>query len=197
MKPGSPSTRPPWWALVSASAAPVLLIGGWTIAAGRQPDFNSVHDTISALAAHGAHDRWLMTSALAGLGVCHVITAAGLREARTPGRLLQALGGVATVLVAAFPLPAEGGSSAHAAAAGTAFVALAAWPALAWRRDADAVLLRPKPAMTAAGGLLALVAAFGASLSTDAVGLTERVAAGAQALWPLAVVVSAWRARRR
>ena len=47
---------------VSSAAAPVLLIGGWTVAAGRQRGgFDPVVETISALAAHGADDRWLMT----------------------------------------------------------------------------------------------------------------------------------------
>ena len=41
----------PWWGVISAAAAPVLLIGGWTVAAGLQPRFDPVSDTISALAA--------------------------------------------------------------------------------------------------------------------------------------------------
>jgi hypothetical protein len=45
----------PWWGVVSAAAAPVLLVGGWTLAAGLQPgSFDPVADTISALAAVGA-----------------------------------------------------------------------------------------------------------------------------------------------
>src|ERR1700719_1348053 len=106
--------RIPWWALVSSGAAPVLLIGGWTIAQARQPPgYSPVRDTISALAARGAADRWVMTSALAGLGACHVVTALGLRPARPGGRVVLAGGGVATVLVAAFPQPAHGNSVAH------------------------------------------------------------------------------------
>ena len=58
-----------WWGLVSSAAAPVLLAGGWTVAAGLQPrSFNAVADTISSLAAEGATDRWVMTAALAGVG---------------------------------------------------------------------------------------------------------------------------------
>ena len=42
----------PWWGVVSSTAAPVLLVGGWTVAAGLQPrSFNPVTSTISALAA--------------------------------------------------------------------------------------------------------------------------------------------------
>jgi hypothetical membrane protein len=123
-----PRRRTPWWGLLSATAAPVLLIGGWTLAASRQQGgFDPVRRTISALAARDADDRWVMTTALVGLGLCHVTTALAVRRAASPGRLLLAVGGVATVLVAAFPQPgADRSSAAHTAAAGTAFVALAA-----------------------------------------------------------------------
>ena len=73
-------------------------------------------------------------------------------------------------------------------AAGTAFVALAAWPLLAGRTGSDPVL---SPPVSVAAGvvLMALVAWFFAELVADSgrVGLSERVAAGAQALWPAAV----------
>jgi hypothetical membrane protein len=146
------SDRTPWWGLVSSVAAPVLLIGGWTVAAGRQRGgFDPVVETISALAAHGADDRWLMTTALAGLGACHVTTALALRSAASPGRVLLALGGVATLLVAA---------------AGAVLLGLVGW------------------------FFVELVA------DTYRVGLSERVAAGAQSLWPLAAALGARRLRR-
>ena len=108
-----PSRRTPWWGLASSLAAPVLLVGGWTWAAARPSGgFDPVVETISALAARDADDRWIMTTALLGVGACHLTTAAALRGAALPGRLVLAAGGVATVLVAAFPLPGGGGSSA-------------------------------------------------------------------------------------
>ena len=59
----------PWWGVVWPAGAPVLLIGGWTVAAGLQPrSFNPVVETISALAAEDASDRWVMTFALLGRG---------------------------------------------------------------------------------------------------------------------------------
>ncbi|WP_431912398.1 DUF998 domain-containing protein [Micromonospora carbonacea] len=122
----------PPWALLSAGAAPVFLVGGWLLGAARQPGrFDQVSGTISALAAVGATDRWIMTLGLVGLGLCHCVTAAGLRPLAAGGRALLALGGVATLAVAAFPLPADGGSTPHALAAAVAFGALALWPALA------------------------------------------------------------------
>lgn len=182
----------PWWAKASAAAAPVLLIGGWTAAAARQPGgFDPVSQTISALAAHGATDRWLMTAALAGTGVSYVVTALGLRDAAMPGRVVLGCGGLATVGVAAFPLSETGESAAHTVAASIAFVSVAAWPAVAGRRDADVpVGLRRPVARVAAAVLLGLVGWFAVALNGPRVGLAERVAAGAQALWPLAVVLS-------
>jgi hypothetical membrane protein len=190
--------RVPWWGLAFSAAAPVLLIGGWTVAARRQAaGFDSRSDSISALAALGAHDRWLMTSALAGLGACHVVTALALRPFPRAGRLLLGAGGVATLLVAAFPLPAgDGGSVPHTVAAGGAFVALSAWPALSWRRGARSPApVRPVVALGAATVLLGVLGWFGVELAADdgRVGLAERVTAGAQALWPLAAVVASRR----
>jgi hypothetical membrane protein len=191
----------PWWGLLSSAAAPVLLIGGWMVAAARQPGgFDQVADTISALAAHGATDRWLMTTCLAGVGVCHVVTAMALRPAATPGRVLLALGGVGNLLVAAFPLPADdSGSAPHTLAAGVAFGALALWPALAWTRAEAPPLLRREAALPAAVVLLGVVGWFVAELAADTarVGLAERIAAGAQALWPLAVVTTSLNVQRR
>jgi len=196
-----PLVRPvPWWAVLSAGCAPVLLIGGWTLAAARQPPgYDPLVATISALAARGATDRWVMTVALAGLGVCHAVTALGLRAAAPSGRLTLAVGGVATVLVAAFPLPEVGTSPQHAVAAGVAFAALSLWPALALRRGADVpVGLRPAVAVSATVLLAGLAAWFTVALNTGTrVGLAERVLAGGQALWPLFVTLSLPKGRRR
>lgn len=215
--------RVPWWGVLSSAAAPVLLIGGWTAAAALQPGhFDAVTGTISALAARGATDRWVMTAALAGLGSCHLITGLALRPASWPGRLLLMTGGAATIAVAANPLPAGGGSSLqHGLAAAAGFIALAIWPACAWRRpdpvpvsparpalalpgqdpggpDAGSPVpagLRPVVSIAAALGLLGLLGWFAAQLwgGGQMIGLTERVVAGAEAIWPLAVVLTARR----
>lgn len=192
----------PWWGVLSATAAPVLLVGGWTVSAALQPgSFNQVAGTISALAAHGAADRWVMTLALLGVGACHVITAAALRPAAAPGRLLLMMGGVATVLVAANPVTTgRGGSLPHTLAAAVAFIALAAWPLLGGRRGPSVpALLRLAACAGAAAALLGLLVWFAVELSTGGgqVGLAERVAAGAQALWPLAVVLTCYRRQTR
>ena len=189
-----PATAP--WGLWTAAASPVLLVGGWTWAAARQPTgFDPVRDSISALAGLGASQRWIMTCALLGVGACHVLTATALRAAPRSGRLLLGLGGAATVGVAAAPLPATGASSVHALFAAIAFIALAVWPALPLRADAPAPrtvfpLRRPVRAAVAAA-LTALVCWFGVELVAGGhrLGLAERVAAGAQAAWPLVTAV--------
>jgi hypothetical protein len=192
----------PWWGVVSSAAAPVLLVGGWTAAARLQPRaFSAITDTISALAADGATDRWVMTAALAGVGTCHVLTGLALRPASPAGRLILMTGGAATVLVAANPEPAGGGGSVpHTVWAAVGFIALAVWP-LAARKRGPAVPagLRPGVSAAAAGVLLGLLVWFGAELIGGGrqVGLSERVLAGAQAVWPLAVVLACRRSQSR
>jgi hypothetical membrane protein len=174
--------------VVSASVAPVALIGGWSLAQSRQPPtYDPIQDTISALAAHGASDRWIMTAALAVLGVCHLVTASGLTESKPTGRALLGLGGAATVLVALRPQPDAG----HVPAAVVGFVALALWPAASLvpgRRSAFVATV----ALSALLGWLVIELRHGTLL-----GLSERILAGAEALWPLTVAVALIRARQR
>jgi hypothetical membrane protein len=187
---------------VSSATAPVALIGGWTLAASRQSGgFDPTRETISELAARGSDDAWVMSGALVAVGVAHVFTATALRPAADAGRLALATGGVATMLVATFPLTVGGGpNAAHTAAATVALGALAIWPAVAGRRRHQVpVLLRPKACTAATVVLVGSLCWFFGELVSDGarIGLAERTAAGAQALWPLAVVASAWFSRRR
>jgi hypothetical membrane protein len=150
-------------------------------------------DTISSLAALGAADRWLMTAALCGTGISHLITGYGLSAAARPGRALLMIGGLATVLVALFPLPHSGSSAAHTVSAALALGALAAWPLVGGRRG-----VLPPAVCTGAGiVLLALVGWFVLALASGGrVGLAERVAAGAQSTWPLIAVLIVRRGAR-
>ena len=192
----------PQWALLSATAAPVLLIGGWTIAAALQPGgFNPIIRTISDLAALTATDRWLMTGVFVGVGLCHLTTAWGLRPARSLGRAALALGGLASIGVAATPITATATPMGHTLTAGTAFLALTVWPVLAARRSPSTPQVLRLPVSIAATGVLVVTLGwFAVELSAGGshVGLAERVAAGAQSLWPLAVVAGCrWAARTR
>jgi hypothetical membrane protein len=181
------------WGVASSAAAPLLLVGGWTAASRLQPSsFDPVADTVSALAAVGAADRWVMTLTFLLVAVCDIVTAAALRPAGALGRLILVAGGAAGLLVALNP-EHFGGSVSHAIWASIGFVGLALWPAGAWRRGPSVPWgLRPAVCACAAAALLALIAWFGAELVTGGgqAGLAERIAGLAQAIWPLAVVLS-------
>jgi len=189
----------PWWGVVSAVVAPVLLFGGWTAAARLQPpSFDPVADTVSALAAVGAIDRWVMTWTFIAVAVCYVITAAALRPAGLAGRVVLAAGAAGGVLVALNP-EHGGGSLAHGIWAVVGFVGLELWPVGAWRRGPSVPWgLRPAVCAGAVVVLLALSAWFGVELAVGGgqAGLAERTVGVAQALWLLVVVLSCrWAAR--
>ena len=183
----------PWWGVVSSTASPVLLIGGWTIAAMLQSrPFNQVADTVSALAAADATDRWVMTLVFLAVGVCDIVTGAALRPAARPGRLILIAGAVSGMMVAANPAH-PGGSLSHAVWAALGFAGLAAWPAWAWRRGPSVPWgLRAAVGAGAVAGQLVLLAWFVGELVSGSgqVGLAERFVGGAQAIWPLVVVLS-------
>jgi hypothetical membrane protein len=184
----------PWWGVISAAAAPIVLIGGWTVAAGLQPRFDPVTDTVSDLAAIGATDRWVMNLVFLLVGVCYILTALALRPANTPGRLILIAGSAAGMMVAANPEHAGGfGSVPHFVWAAIGLAGLTLWPAWSWRRGTDVPWgLRPSSAAAAVAVQFVLLAWFGAELILAAgqVGLAERVVGAAQAAWPLAVVLS-------
>jgi 8-oxo-dGTP pyrophosphatase MutT (NUDIX family)/hypothetical membrane protein len=187
--------RVPWWGVISSAASPVLLGTGSTVAAGLQPrSYNPVADTISVLAAVGAVDRWVMTSALVGVGVGYLVTGLALRPAARAGRLILIVVGVATVLVALNPERAgHGGSLPHTFWAATGFIVMAAWPVAGRVRGSRVPYgLRPAVAISATVVMLGLLAWFGGELiwAGHQVGLAERALAGVQALWPLAVVLT-------
>jgi hypothetical membrane protein len=184
----------PWWGVISSAAAPLLLIGGWTVAAGLQPRFDPVADTVSALAAIGATDRWVMNLVFLLVGTCYIVTGLALRPARTPGRLILIAGAAAGMMVAANPEHAGGfGSVPHFIWACIGFVGVTLWPAWACRRGPGVPWgLRPSSAAAAVAVQFALLVWFGAELILAAgqVGLAERAVGTVQATWPLAVVLS-------
>ena len=205
----------PWWGVISSAGSPVLLVGGWTVAARLQPrSYNPVADTISALAAVGAADRWVMTWAMAAVGACYLVTGLALRPAAPAGRVILIAVGVATVAVAANPERAgAGGSLPHVFWAALGFIAMAAWPAAGRIRGTSVrgtsargtgvrgtsvrgrrvpYGLRPAVALGATAVMAGLLGWFGAELLSGGrqVGLAERVLAGTQAVWPLVVVLT-------
>jgi hypothetical membrane protein len=177
-------------------AAPPVLLGGTVLAAEVQPygSYDWTDGSISALAAGNAADGWIMNSAFVLFGFAQLIIALGLRHARPAGRMVLAAAGTAAVLLAAFPAPPMGGSPRHAVVAVAAAVLLAIWTL--WAVPPDLPLpwwLRPAPRAVAVAVMLVLVAAYALSLRTHIEsGVVERVSASCEALW-LSVVVFACR----
>jgi hypothetical membrane protein len=183
----------PWWGVASSVLAPVLLIGGWTVAADLQPaPFDAVRRSISALAAQGMPHRWLITAALLGVGFCTFVTGLALRPAAETGRVLLMLGGVASMLIAAYPQHSNSGSPLHEAFSVACVVLMTIWPLAAMSRDPDAPYgLRPRVTYRVLLVNLALLAWFTVELfNGPLLGLAERLITADEATWPLAVVLS-------
>jgi len=184
----------PWWGVLSSALAPVLLVGGWTVAARLQsPPYDPVTGTVSELMAVGATDRWVMTTVFLVVGVCYIATGAALRPARLTGRLILITGAATGMMVAANPQPAVGVSVPHTIWAALGLAGLAAWPAWAWRRGPSVPWgLRRGACLGAVATQLILLAWFVAEIFTGAgqLGLAERAVGVDQVLCPLAVVLS-------
>ena len=104
----SAPTGRPRTAVLSATVAVMARVGGWTWAAALQSGgFDARAETISALAATATPHRWVMTTGLVVTGLAHVVTAWALGAAHRTGRAVLAAGGVATLAVAALPLPSR------------------------------------------------------------------------------------------
>jgi len=190
----------PWWGVVSSVLAPVLLIGGWTAAADLQPSpFNAISRSISALAAQGMPYRWLITTALLGVGACHVVTGLALRQAAEAGRIMLIFAGLSGMLIAANPQHTHSGSPVHEFFSFTGVVLMTLWPVAAMRLDPGAPAgLRPQAASGYALVTLGLLLWFTAELfGGGQLGLAERVITADQSLWPLVVVLSVLLARQR
>jgi hypothetical protein len=132
-----------------------------------------------------------MTAALLAVGVCDVVTGAGLRPARWTGRIALMGGGVATMMVGAFPQPVRGNGVDHTIAATIAFTTLAVWPVMAARQGADVPVLSPAFAVSTTVVTVGLLTWFTLELHGSHRGMAERGAALAEVMWPLVVAVGA------
>jgi predicted phosphodiesterase/hypothetical membrane protein len=182
--------------VLSATVAVIALVGGWTWAAALQPGgFDARSETISALAASATPHRWVMTTGLVVTGLAHVVTAWALGAAHRTGRMVLAAGGVATLAVAALPLPSRAESStAHTVVATASFVLLGMWPWFAARTGPGPRVLTPRVARPAAVVLTASVASLGlgGALSSGTFGLHERIVAALTVVWPLVTAIGVW-----
>lgn len=209
-------------AILSAGVSLCALVGGWTWAAARVPGFDSGQESISALAALETPHRWVMTWALVLTGLTYAATAALTPLLRRPGRWALAGAGIATLAVAAVPLPERGASStAHIIVATASFGLLSLWPFLAARTRTtstnsantdppntgppttdsppggaapgpDPVLLRWHTGLAATTVLALGTVSLATPLWGASFGVGERLVAAACATWPLLVAVDVW-----
>jgi len=189
-------------ALISATLAPVIFIGGTFAAELMSPDFNPIVQTISELAAGDAPTRVFMTVIFMLTSLCHAVTASFATGIGWPGRVVIAIAAVSTFGVALFPLPTMAGTSVeHRIAAMIGFVALAAWPLFGMRRPREYPwIIRPWGAIAGTGLMTVFCVWFllvWARPELGYVGVVERLAANTESLWPAIVVWSLFAARRR
>ena len=176
----------------SSALAPIILIGGWTIAEASWSAYDPMRQTISELAASDAPTKVFMTAVFVLTGLCHIISASGLRNAAMPGRIALGIGGVAIIAVAFTPLPSVAQhSAAHTTVATISFTAMSIWPLLAMRNELTAPWMLSKKGSwfgTLFLGALALI--FLATWLTESsyAGFTERMISGSQVFWPWGLV---------
>ena len=185
----------PWWGLASSAATPVVLVGGWMLAASLQPHaYDPIRQSVSTLAAIGEPDRWVMTLVFVLVAICYLVTALALRPAARAGRIVMAAGGVAGIMVAVSPESTTGRLSlAHDVWATIGLTLLALWPLAARRAGSSAPRpLRPAATIGAVAAMAVLLIWFFAEVVAGGaqIGLAERVVGVAQASWPLLVVMS-------
>lgn len=172
---------------VLAILAPVVLTAGWLLGAAAQPEhFSFLTSTISDLAAYSAHDRGIMTAALAVTGLL-VLAVAFLSntKGRTASRCLLAVAGLAIVLVAAAPLPVHG--KLHGEAAFLAFVGLAIWPVLGFRIGSTAAVRAVMATLVTLVDLIFLL--WLQLLPQVMIGFSERALATVTLTW---IAIAAW-----
>jgi hypothetical membrane protein len=186
------------WTLVSSGLSPVLLTAAWLIADSRQPaSYSPRRQTVSVLAGHAGTDRWIVTAALYLIGGCYVATAAGLRAVDLPARMALLVAGLAAIGIATCPEPVHGSTVQHMVCTGIGAVVITVWPALVSRQSTPSSLTGVRSAIVVTAVFVVLfIWTFIETQGGDALGLAERLSAGAQSCWPFVVAVAARRAMR-
>jgi hypothetical membrane protein len=181
------------WALASTALAPLAMIAAWLAAEALQPAaYSPLHSSISGLAALGAADRWIVTSALFLVGACYVVTACCLAGVRRPARLVLLIASVSSFGIAYAPQPAHGSSPQHLAWTSLGAAAITVWPAFtASRATNPPLILRARTAAAVSVVFLALTAWLIVETQHDAaLGLAERLVTSIQMTWPFIVALA-------
>lgn len=188
-------TRRPWAAL-GLVAGPAAFIGGWVVGGRRTPGYSPVHDAISRIAAVGAPERDLMTTAFVAYGASILVGAAALRS--SPLRRcwpIAVVNGAATIAVAALPLEHSAAVDTwHGVAAGTGYVSIAALQ-LASARPLRQTGHDRAAALAVAGGVVT-GAALVATTVSEANGFWQRLGLTVGDAWLIATGAALFRAGR-
>ena len=193
--PRVPRSAVPLWALMSAAAAPGVLIGSSVIAAMIITEkYDAMKQTLSDLATIPG-GGCVMAVGIALSGACQIVTSAGLTGIRKRARIALAGAGACGIAVALSPVDVA--PTFHLLAAGGSAVLFCLWPLLAISRAPSAALtIRPAVATTAS---LILWAVLGWTVletgGGDRLGLAERINFTAEMLWPLVVAIDLRRRR--
>src|SRR6185312_15262708 len=188
----------PMWTLVSAVSAPAVLLGSCQLSRDiRVKAYDPMTQTMSQLAS-GASDV-VMTVGIVVSALCVVVTAAGLYVLPLRARVPMAVAGCCGVALAGLPVSHASTEIPHLVVAGSAAVLFASCPLLAMSTRPNAlVVLRVRWAIVASAVLFGLLAwVFVAMGRGPDLGLAERVAAIAEMMWPLTVVIAAYYVSRR
>lgn len=181
----------PRWALLSATAAPIVLLVTALVADElASAGYNPLQQTISVLAAAG-RTEWLMTAGIAVSAGCLIIVGLGLSMVRKVARVVLIAGGAFGVLVAAFPVTMT--TTLHLSATFASAFLLALWPALALSRSKSAPWALKTP-VTIAGSLMLFALLGWTAYETQGgtlLGLAERITVVTELAWPAVVVATA------
>jgi hypothetical membrane protein len=194
------------WAITAAALAPALACAGWVVADRLQPpSYSPVRQSVSVLAGHAAHDRWLMTLAIFLTACCYLVIAAGLRGTGLIARLLLVVAGAAGIGIAASPEPVHGSTSQHLAWTALGAFTIAVWPIFAGterpgqrhERLLRAAAGHGRSPMISVAFLGLLVWLVAETRHGHMLGLAERVSMASQTSWPLIVAVTVRRRAAR
>ena len=125
---GQPLATDRPWAALGLVVGPAAFIGGWLVGGARTPGYSPIDDAISRIAAIGAPNRELMTTAFVAYGASVIVGSTALRSSPLQRTwALAAVNGAATVAVAALPLEHSTAMDTwHGVAAGVGYVSIAA-----------------------------------------------------------------------
>jgi hypothetical protein len=183
----------PDWAVISAIAAPVVLVASSSAAtllpASR---YDPIGQTMSVLAAT-PRSAPVMTIGFVLTAMCQIVTAIGLHVLRPAPRLLLAFAGGCGLAVAALPVSSHATVGVHLFAAAAGIVTLSIWPVIA---ISDAVTApaacRSCWAISASAIFTVLVMwILWETQRGGGLGIAERATVVGETLWPLAVAATA------